>query len=268
VLRDLEYARVGEKRLHLDLYLPEQSESPRPVVVWVHGGAWSGGDKSSTQAVGLVRHGYATASISYRLSGEAVFPAQIHDCKAAIRWLRAHAKEYKLDPDHIGVWGSSAGGHLVALLGTSGNVRELEGNVGGNLEYSSRVQAVCDWYGPSDLLTIGDAPSDLRHNAPDSPEAKLIGGAIHQHRDAARRASPTTYVTGDAPPFLIMHGDQDMVVPISQSETLYEVLRKAGVEVTYLPQKGAAHGGPEFVTLENLQLIREFFDRHLKTDGK
>ncbi len=265
MLRDIEYARVGEKRLLLDLFLPEQAKGPLPLVVWVHGGAWSGGDKSSTQAVGLLRQGYASASISYRLSHEATFPAQIHDCKAAIRWLRAHAEEYGLDADHIGVWGSSAGGHLVALLGTTGDERELEGDVGGNREYSSRVQAVCDWYGPSDFLTIADAPSNLKHNAPDSPEAKLIGGAIPENRPAALRASPTTYVTGDDPPFLIMHGDQDMVVPINQSEILYERLKKAGVEATYLPLEGAGHGGPEFVTPENLQVVREFFDKHLRT---
>jgi acetyl esterase/lipase len=147
-LRDLEYARAGEKSLLLDLYLPEKSRHSLPLIIWIHGGAWTGGDKADCPARRLLQRGYAVASINYRLSNEAIFPAQIEDCKAAIRWLRAHAKQYGLDADHFGAWGSSAGGHLVALLGTTGDLKQFD--KGDNLDFSSRVQAVCDFYGPTD----------------------------------------------------------------------------------------------------------------------
>ena len=155
----------------------------------------------------LAAKGYAVASINYRLSQHAVFPAQIEDCKAAIRWLRANAAKYHLDPDHIGVWGASAGGHLVALLGTTGSVKELEGK-GGNLDQSSRVQCVVDWFGPTDLATMGGS-----HDKPGSPESRLIGGPVQENKEKARKASPLTYVSKDSAPFLIMHGDQDNTVP-------------------------------------------------------
>src|SRR5882724_12604171 len=151
--RDVEYARVGNRPLLLDLYLRDASTEPAPVVVWIHGGGWSAGDKFPTPAARLVAAGYAVASIEYRLTGEAKFPAQIHDCKAAIRWLRASARKYNLDAAHIGVWGHSSGGHLVSLLGTSGDVKELEG-AEGNTDQSSRVQAVCDFCGPSDFAAF------------------------------------------------------------------------------------------------------------------
>ena len=148
------------------------------------------------------------ASINYRLSQHAVFPAQIEDCKAAIRWLRANAAKYHLDPDHIGVWGASAGGHLVAMLGTTGGVKELEGK-GGNLDQSSRVQCVVDWFGPTDLATMGGS-----HDNPASPDRQLIGGPVQENKEKARKASPLTYVSKDSAPFLIMHGDKDNMVPL------------------------------------------------------
>ena len=154
VLRDLQYIQGGHGRNRLDLYLPDKADGRLPLVVWIHGGAWWAGSKEGCPAVPLVGKGYAVASINYRLSQHAVFPAQIEDCKAAIRWLRANAVKYHLDPDHVGVWGESAGGHLVAMLGTTGNAKELEGT-GGNLDQSSHVQCVIDWFGPSDLVTVG-----------------------------------------------------------------------------------------------------------------
>src|SRR5262245_25686848 len=179
VLRDLEYARVGDKRLLLDLYLPEQAEGPLPVVIGIHGGGWSAGNKEGSQGVRLSGRGYAVACIMYRLSGEAIFPAQIEDCKAAVRWLRAHAKEYNFDPNHFGAIGHSAGGHLSSLLGAAGDVKQFE--KGNNLELSSRVQAVCAMSGPTDLLQM-DAhalpTAPFKHDAPQSPESRLIGGAI------------------------------------------------------------------------------------------
>ena len=257
-LRDLEYVPGGHARQKLDLYLPEKAAGPPPVIVWVHGGGWWEGNKDWRRAVPLVPKGYAVANINYRLSQHALFPAQIEDCKAAVRWLRANAKKYGLDPDHIGAWGPSAGGHLVALLGTTAGVKELEGT-GGNLDQSSRVQCVVDWFGPTDLATMGG-----RYDQPGSSVARLIGGPVLTNREKADRASPLHYVTKNAAPFLIMHGDQDDVVPLSQSVKLAEALRRAGVEVTLQIYKGAGHGGRAFTSPESWKLIEDFFARHLR----
>lgn len=258
VFRDLEYVANGHARNRLDLYLPPRRDRPLPVLVWIHGGAWLGGSKENCPAVPLVAKGYAVASINYRLSQHATFPAQIEDCKAAIRWLRASAGKYNLNADRIGVWGASAGGHLAALLGTSGGVKELEGR-GGNRDQSSRVQCVVDWFGPTDFTKMGGS-----HDDPNSPEAKLIGGPVQEKKQRAAEANPITYITPDDPPFLIMHGDQDRVVPILQSELLHEALRKAGVESTFVPIAGSGHGGPAFASPENRGTIESFLDKHLK----
>ena len=251
-LRDLAYVEGGHERNRLDLYLPEGSARPLPVIVWVHGGGWIGGSKAGCPAIPFVTNGYAVVSINYRLSHHAIFPAQIHDCKAAIRWLRAHAGKYGLDPDHIGVWGGSEGGQLVMLLGTTAGVKELEGQ-GGNAGQSSRVQAVVDWFGPSDFLTLG--PKDTR--------TKLLGGDALQNKPMAIKASPMTYVSKDAAPFLIMHGDADKTVALSQSELFAQALKKEGVEVTLVILRGAGHSGPQFQGLESMKQIGEFFARHL-----
>ena len=197
-LRDLEYARIGDKSLKLDIYLEDSSETKKlPLIVWIHGGAWRAGSKNFTPAIPMAKQGYVVASIQYRLSQEAIFPAQIEDCKAAIRWLRAHADEYRIDPERIGVWGSSAGGHLVALLGTSGDVKELEGKHG-NLDQSSRVQAVCDFFGPTNFLKMDEDAipgGPIVHDAPNSPESQLVGGPIRENKDAVARANPITWVS-------------------------------------------------------------------------
>ncbi len=260
-LKDLEYGKASGRAMRLDLYLPEQAGKPLPLIVWIHGGAWMAGSKDGpSPALRFTADGYAVAHVGYRLSQEAKFPAQIQDCKAAVRWLRANAARYGLDPNRFVAWGASAGGHLVALLGTSGGVAELEGEVN-DLKESSRVQAVIDWFGPTDFLRIGDPESDLRHNAPDSPESKLIGGPLLENKDKAAKASPITYVSKEAPPFLIMHGDRDRTVPFNQSELLYAALKKAGVDATFVPMKGAGHGfgGPEAIAP-----VQEFLKRCLK----
>jgi acetyl esterase/lipase len=187
ILQDLEYARVGERSLKLDLYIPPHKQGERlPLVVWVHGGAWISGDKANPRAPRELGDRYIVASIDYRLSKEATFPAQIYDCKAAIRWLRANADQYDIDPDRIGAWGGSAGGHLVALLGTSGGVEELEGDVGDYLDRSSVVQAVCDFYGPTDLALLYNdtVKMDPRKN----PLCLLFGGIPTEHPDLLQRA--------------------------------------------------------------------------------
>lgn len=263
-LRDVQYAKVGDKSLLLDLYLPAQAKGPLPLVVWIHGGAWSAGSKDGCPAVWLVGRGYAVASINYRLSQEAIFPAQIEDCKAAIRYLRANAAKYSIDGEHIGVWGSSAGGHLVALLGTSGDVKELEGTVGDNLTTSSRVQCVVDYYGPTDFMQFKDKPTWVKVNQPDSPLVRLVGGLLEEKKDLVAKANPITFISRDDPPFLVAHGDKDNTVPISQSELLTAALKEAGVDVTFEVVKGAGHGfnGPPNEKLN--AIVKAFFDKHLK----
>jgi acetyl esterase/lipase len=265
VMRDLEYASVNGRKLLLDLYVPEKATGPLPVIVGIHGGGWAAGNKEGAQGVRQAGRGYAVACIGYRLSGEAIFPAQIEDCKAAVRWLRANTATYGLDPARIGATGHSAGGHLSSLLGTTGAVRPFD--QGEHLDQSSRVQAVCALSGPTDLLQMdAHAVPDarLKHDAPGSPESRLIGGPIQQNRDKAARANPITYVGKDAPPFLLIHGDQDPLVPPHQAELLFEALKQAGIEVKLHLVAGAGHGvGGREVN----DLIDAFFDQHLKPSG-
>ncbi|MCB1079564.1 MAG: alpha/beta hydrolase, partial [Verrucomicrobiae bacterium] len=252
-------------RQKLDLFLPEKpaSEGPLPVIVFIHGGGWKNGDKSSGggKVAPLVATGkYAGASIGYRLSDEARWPSQIHDCKAGIRWLRAHAKEYGLDPDRIAVWGTSAGGHLVAMLGVSQGVEGLEGEIGSNLDQSSRVTCVLDFFGPTELLTMGDHPSTIQHNSPESPESKLIGGALQEHPDRAKSASPIEHVTQDDAPTLIVHGTEDPLVPFPQSVDFEKKLEAAGVPVILMTVEGGGHGkgfGPSVNTMAEAYLAKQ-----------
>ena len=269
--RDIVYARMGERKLLLDLYVPPTGPKPIPVIVWVHGGGWRGGSKGSGgMALPMLGRGFAVVDVGYRLSGEAIFPAQVQDCKAAVRWVRANAKKYGLDAHRIGAWGSSAGGHLVAFLGTAGDVKEFDTDA--NAEYSSAVQAVCDWFGPTDFLQMDKHSlegSRLIHNAPGSPESLLLGGPIQKepYRTLAAKANPITYVTKNDPPFLIMHGDKDMLVPLHQSRLLYDALKKAGVDATLHVVEGAGHGlrNGRQTTRELVQIVADFFESHLKS---
>jgi acetyl esterase/lipase len=261
VVRDVEYGTGGGRPLKLHLVKPKSpAQEPMPVVVYIHGGAWRSGNRDGgvRPLSRLAARGYFGASIEYRLSSEAKFPAQIEDCKAAIRFLRSRAKEYGIDPDRIGVWGPSAGGHLVALLGTSGDVKELEGK-GGSAEFSSRVQAVVDWFGPTDFLKMGKNKID--HDAANSPESLLVGGPIQENKEKVAAANPITYVSKDDPPFLVIHGDKDDLVPLSQSELFHAALEKAGVPSKLHVVPGAGHG---FGGRELEAMVDEFLDRHLK----
>ena len=267
ILSDLIYSRPSGRPLALDLYLLRDASVPSPVIVWVHGGAWRQGSRENPRAARMADRGYAVASISYRLSQEAIFPAQIHDCKAAVRWLRANAAQYGLDPDRVGAWGASAGGHLVALLGTSGGVDALEGT-GGCEGHSSCVQAVCDYFGPSDFRRMNDLPGTMDHDAPDSPESQLIGAPIQDRPDLVAAANPITYISGGDAPFLIVHGDRDRTVLPNQSELLYVALMKAGIEATYHVVEGGGHGFRALPPERQLQLdavVDAFFDRHLRS---
>jgi acetyl esterase/lipase len=262
--RDLVYVEGGHERHKLDLHLPETADGALPLIIWVHGGGWQNGSKDGCPPLrgGYIERGYAVASINYRLSGQAVFPAQIEDCKAAIRWLRSHAKEYGLDAKRFGVWGSSAGGHLVALIGMSGEMKEFD--VGAHLDQSSRVQAVCDYYGPTDFAVFVTTPGYELHATVDAPEAKLIGGAVLENKAKAARVNPITYVSKDDPPFLIVHGDQDPTVPINQSQLLFEALKKTGVSAHFHTIHGAGHGGPGFAGQDISGMVAAFFDQRLK----
>ena len=260
---DVPYAATDNPRQRLDIYVPKaaKSEKTLPLVVFIHGGAFRAGDKRTGWpfVARFVTSGeYVGASIGYRLSGEITWPAQIHDCKAAIRWLRANAKKYNVDPERIGVIGTSAGGHLVAMLGTSGSVAELEGTIGSHTDVSSRVSCVVDEFGPTDLLALYGGHS----MSPDNPEAQLIGGPLGGKPEAARSASPITFVSADDPPFLVIHGTKDPAVNFNQSERFAEALKKAGVDVTFVPVIGAGHGN--FRSPEVPQRVRRFFDKHLR----
>jgi acetyl esterase/lipase len=245
----------------MDLYLPAFVKPPLPVVIWVHGGTWMYGDKNAyCLACDELLNKYAVASVNYRLDTEAGFPSQIKDLKAAVRFLRAHAKTYKLDPDRIGVWGESAGAHLAALLGTSGGVAELEGDEGWS-KYSSKVQAVCDWSGPTDFNSAqSQAPANCKilFTGQSSPIWVLMRGKMD--KKSLAEASPVTYVSKDSPPFLIMHGDIDDAIPPLQSKELYEALKTAGCDVRYLPIKGFGH---YLRSPEHNKIARDFFDAKL-----
>jgi len=257
VEKDLVYATVDGQNLTLDLYRPGSS-GLHPAIVFVHGGGWTAGDKSAfaDYALSFAEHGYVGISINYRLAPTDVFPAQVEDAKAAVRWLRANAAEYDVDPGRIGAMGSSAGGHLVALLGVTDGSEGLEGT-SGDLSLSSGVQAVVDYFGPTDLTLAGDGR--------DPAVVALLGGTCSARPDLCRAASPVTYVSPDDPPFLLVHGTADPRVPFDQSVLLRDALVRVGVEATLLAADGAGHGWPIDSTYGTRALTAalEFFDRHL-----
>jgi acetyl esterase/lipase len=241
-----------------------------PLIIWVHGGAWLGGSKANPPALQFLSRGYAVASINYRLSQHAPFPAQIEDCKSAIRFLRAHAKEYNIDPERIGVWGESAGGHLVALLGTSGGNVPLAGDHPQNANQSDRVQCVVDFFGPTDLLQIpAMAGPDVKYdfNGPNSLLTRFLGGPMNTKQHLATIANPITHISKDDPPFLIVHGTADPIVPIGQSKILNDALKKAGIESEMISVKGAGHGVGIYGDKEVSAKVKAFFDKHLKPEA-
>ncbi len=259
----------------LDIYLPDEGDGLFPLIVSIHGGAWMIGDKRDVQQLPMLeglKRGYAVACVNYRLSQEAIFPAQIFDCKAAIRYLRATAGEHKIDGERVAVWGASAGGHLCAFLGTSHWVKELEDPAMGNPGVSTRVQAVVDWYGPTEsflnmdrqLIESGCGVPD--HSGPDSPESRLLGRTITEVPELVARASPMTYITPEVPYFLIQHGSVDQVVPVQQSMAFAARLEQvAGRDkVVFENKKGLFHADPGFETEENVNRDLDFIDSHLK----
>jgi acetyl esterase/lipase len=263
--KDICYSKIGSNELHLDVYLPEQTVTPMPVLIWIHGGGWRAGERGlKDDMLRPLENGFAMVAASYRLSSEAIFPAQLQDCRTAVRWVRSQAGEYGFDPDRIGAWGSSAGGHLVALLGVTGATEEFD-----TAEYaglSSEVQAVCDWFGPTDFLRMNDFPGAMDHDAADSPESQLIGGAIQENTDLVSAANPISHISSRTPPFLIVHGSEDRLVPHHQSELLQSALKSAGADATLYTVEGGDHGftGAEKDTRSSLILMAtDFFAKCL-----
>lgn len=263
VLRDLDYVGDGNKRQMLDLYLPEtKTTKPRPLVVYVHGGGWENGSKEQAGVLFNLLKGreYAGASINYRLTNEAIWPAQIHVCKAAVRALRAHAAVNQINPDKIAVFGISAGGHLVSMLGVTGGVKELEGELGPHLSQSSRITCVLDFCGPSNFLTFAGQDTIINVDDPKTGLSKLIGGTVKEKPEVARNASPVSYITSDDAPFLIIHGTKDNIVRYAQATEFDTALEKAKIPATLIT---STNGGHVFFSAPLLERMRAFLDRHL-----
>lgn len=261
-IKDILYAEVDGHRLLLDLYLPEKEPNP-PLIVWVHGGAWRQGSKVPMPLIELVKSGLAVASVDYRLSPVARFPAQIHDLKAAIRYLRASEAKWGISTKCLAIAGSSAGGHLAALVGVTNNQKELEGRVGDHLDQSSAVQAIVDYYGPTNLLTIlsQSTPHGLSVRVP--ALELLLGGPPDKQSELARLASPVFHVDPQDPPLLLMHGDQDPQVPINQAHELHGKYKAHKLPVRFEVVHGAAHGGEAFFDEERNAIVQEFLQEHL-----
>ena len=272
---DIAYADRSPAQ-RLDIYWPADGDGPFPVIVAIHGGAFMGGDKRDAQLepmlAGLER-GYAVVSINYRMSGDATFPALVHDVKAAIRWVRANAASFLFDPAHIAVWGGSAGGYLALMAGVSTDVAALDDPTLGNAEFPCHVQAVVDWFGPTDFLKM-DAqlaesgmapPPEFAHSGANSPESLLLGRTITAVPDLVAAANPETYLHAGAPPFFIQHGDMDEIVPYQQSAYFVAqaqvLLGAARVHFDLLPCAG--HADPAFSTPENVQKVLAFLDQTL-----
>lgn len=268
--RDIAYIEGGDEAQKLDLYLPEKpAEKPLPLIVHIHGGGWRAGSKYPCPVAPMALKGYIVASVEYRFSQKAKFPAQIQDCQAAIRWLRANSARYQIDPERVAVVGASAGGHLSALVATSGGKKTFPA-IGGNEDQSDRVQAVCDYFGPTDFTTVVQQAADdskvrnvFQFNTPGDPYSGLTGSDLS---DTAKSeaVSPIHYVDKDCPPFLILHGTHDALVPYAQSVELAEALKAKGVEVWLQTLPGSGHGGPAFNRPALAALILNFFEKHLK----
>lgn len=265
LIPDLDYSGKNNPRQKLDLYLPKTaSTKPLPLVVYIHGGGWLEGQKEDASPLyPLLKSGnFAGAAIAYRLTKEAVWPAQIHDCKAALRWIAAHASEYGIDSQRVALYGISAGGHLVSLLGTSVGVSELDGDVG-TKGPSVGIRCILNFCGPVNFLTIPGKGSIIDTEDLKSPVGRLFGGPMSHHLDTARIASPVTYATPDDPPFLHIHGTKDDLVPVDQAREFDATLEKVGVKSTLLLGEGAPH---VFFSADLIRKMQTFLTRHL-ADG-
>jgi len=269
--KDLNYAGDTMTYHNLDIYLPIVEKPTYPAVISIYGSAWFGnnlkGSDLATLGKALLDAGFAVVTPNHRSSMDAKFPAQINDIKAVIRFIRANAEKYQIDTSFIGITGSSSGGHLAALAGTSGFVKQytvgsttadIEGNVGQYTIYSSSVDAVVDWFGPTDFLVMDSCGSSLVHNDANSPESSLIGGPIQNNVEKCALANPITYVDSNNPPFLILHGDADPLVPHCESELLFNALQKANVSSQYVLVPNAQHG-PGLFEEKYFKMMTDFF---------
>jgi acetyl esterase/lipase len=269
--KDLNYAGDSFRYHNLDIYLPIVEKPAYPAVILIYGSAWFGnnlkGSDLSTIGKVLLDAGFAVVTPNHRSSMDAKFPAQIHDIKAVIRFVRANAGTYQIDTSFIGITGSSSGGHLAALAGTSGFVKQytfgsasadLEGSLGPDTAYSSSVNAVVDWFGPTDFLVMDSCGSSLVHNDPNSPESSLIGGPIQNNKDKCALANPITYIDTNDPPFLILHGDADPLVPHCNSELLSNALQNAGVSSQFILVPDGQHGPGLFID-QYFKMMADFF---------
>lgn len=267
IVPNLEYANVAGTSMQLDLRIPD-GPGPFPVIVYLHSGAWITGDRTGGPAIRQATRGYAVASIDYPLAPQFIWPTQIEACKAAVRWVRANAARFHLDPSRVGAFGTSAGGHLAAMLGTSGGEASLEGLELGNAQFSSRVRAVVDFYGPTDLLLINDQKlpcyPGLDANASYMPPSLLIGCPIQQCKEKTETANPIQYVTADDPPFLIMQGTADCLTPYQQSVMLDDALKTAAVDSTLYLVQGAQHSDDIFTSPAYQQIVDDWLDKHLR----
>ena len=267
-LTDIRYAQVAGHDLLLDLYLPGDQTRPAPLVVFVHGGAWRAGSKQRMPLTGLLRDGFAVASADYRLSPVARFPAQIHDLKAAIRFLRAKQHDYGYDARRLAIAGTSAGAHLAALVGVTNGHEQLEGNVGEHLDESSDVQAIVSFFGAGNLLSI--LPQSTPHGlGVRIPALQLLLGAQPEDSpDLAELASPLSHVDKTDPALLLLHGDQDGQMPINQSHELHGKYKEFGLPVQFEVVHGAGHGGKafrEYYDGQRPRLLTTFLDAHIKS---
>ena len=273
---DVNYAGDTLKYHLLDIYLPQVQKPNYPVVVIIYGSAWFGnnlkGVDLNTLGKVLLDAGFAVVMPNHRSSRDAKFPAQIQDIKAVTRFVRANAKKFQFDTTFIGITGSSSGGHLAALAGTSRFAKQssigsasadMEGEVGTHTKFSSSVNAVVDWFGPTDFLIMDSCGSKMNHNAASSPESILVGGAIQENKDKCALANPITFVDASDPPFLILHGDKDPLVPYCESEWLYKALQKVKVESEYVLVAGAQHG-PGLFEEKYFKMMVDFFLKQLQ----
>lgn len=267
--KDLNYAGDGKIYHTLDIYSPTSSNNKSPLILTIYGSAWKSNRSKASKYIKkslikpLIDAGFAVASINHRSSTDALFPAQIHDVKAAIRFLRGNASEYKIDPSFVGVTGSSSGGHLAAMAGTTSHNKLMDGNIGSFLNYDSHVNAVVDWFGPTDFLLMDICGSKMVHDAVNSPESKLIGGAIQENKEKARAANPINYISSKTPPFLIIHGMVDLTVPYCQSKVLKMALERANIESELISVRDGGHGKNVFIDKYKVEMVN-FFLKNLK----
>ena len=270
IRKNIDYVGTQNSRQMLDLFLPlKKADKPRPLLVYIHGGGWEAGSKNDAGVLPpLITDGnYVGASVGYRLTNQAHWPAQIHDCKAAIRWLRAHSAEYGIDPERIAVYGISAGGHLVSLLGTTtgDGPKELEGDIGAHVGVSTKVACVINFCGPCDFITFAGKGSQISVESPGTAITKLLGGPLSANKDAAVAASPVTHITKNDPPFLHIHGTKDPLVPYDQAMEFNAALKKAGVPSTLLTGTDGSH---VFFSAELVGHMKTFLAHHLLGESK